>query len=92
MLDLFIAFFLLFLSRGIEANQNDSEPFWDYGDVAGPEKWRALYPSCNGSRQSPIDLLRSEIVTATSYERINFFGYKTVVKNAYLENNGHTGK
>jgi len=61
---------------------------WGYGPLDGPLTWLEEYPSCNGSRQSPINL-SPHLATLADPGPIRLVAYDRVLP-ATVENNGHT--
>jgi len=55
----------------------------------GPETWPEQFPSCGGSRQSPIDINENDLQHGNfaPLERINYFASPDSMQ---VENNGHT--
>ena len=60
---------------------------WDYGDT----NWTTEYPSCGGSKQSPINIDTDTTMSADYSDFMFSIGYK-VAQVGTLENNGHTCK
>lgn len=52
--------------------------------------WANAYPTCNGNRQSPIDI-QPRMTALKAYPKFKFVNYG-YVDQMILTNNGHTGK
>lgn len=65
---------------------------WTYRGSKGPDYWHLDYPHCGGVKQSPINVVTSDVIVDTDRLRpIVFTGYDAVYNvNMTLENNGHT--
>ncbi|XP_065674981.1 carbonic anhydrase 2-like [Hydra vulgaris] len=65
---------------------------WAYDYYTGPEYWFYVHPLCNGTRQSPVNILENEVVYNDSLTPLVLLNYSMVLNNAsyYLLNNGHT--
>ena len=85
-----------------EANQSKSEEqpepaqinkdkHWTYGGETGPEHWAELEAgsSCDGTRQSPINIVSVDAISDTTLTPINV-QYSNRVKIHELTNNGHS--
>ncbi len=65
--------------------------------VAGPEFWPHHYEICGRRRQSPIDIVESQVQFDQSlpkFELYNFDVYSNLTGNTVLNitNNGHSGE
>ncbi|XP_067133279.1 carbonic anhydrase-like [Centruroides vittatus] len=76
--------------EGGKAKGHDHD--WGYSGKMGPENWDDDYPTCGGNRQSPIDIDVDQVKKDENLKLIKFFGYETHIKDAILENNGHTAQ
>jgi carbonic anhydrase len=68
---------------------------WDYTNSYGrvdPAKWSQKYPTCGGSRQSPIDVTASSLYTDKNLKPIKFIGYDQPLSDLNIQNDGHTFK
>lgn len=54
--------------------------------------WPREYPTCGGTRQSPIDLQRRKVQYNPSLKALKLTGYRIQVGEFPMINNGHTGK
>lgn len=60
-----------------------------YDGVFGPLHWGESYNSCDGKKQSPINIDPSH-VTKWSFPALNFNKFDITPNNSELKNNGHT--
>jgi carbonic anhydrase len=61
--------------------------------LSGPRVWAATYPqSCNGTKQSPIDIGSSQTTYDSALGDLTFTNYDTVPAGAKVKvgNNGHS--
>jgi hypothetical protein len=59
----------------------------------GTAKWAANYPSCGGTRQSPIDISIDNTVYDSTLEAFEFTNFNTINQITWmLHNNGHAGR
>lgn len=64
---------------------------WSYDEEAtGPSKWPQLYKSCGGSEQSPINIVTNDLDEDEDLDEIDFDNYDDELKDATMDNNGHT--
>lgn len=66
---------------------------WTYTGSEGPDHWHLDYPHCGGVKQSPINIVTSDvIVDSKRLTPIEFRNYDKAKENAQytLINNGHT--
>ncbi|XP_047124847.2 carbonic anhydrase [Hydra vulgaris] len=65
---------------------------WSYDSDTGPMYWYYDHPNCNGTRQSPINIIENQTIYNESLTSLLLFNYSTVFNNTnyYLTNNGHT--
>ncbi|XP_006000912.1 carbonic anhydrase 4 isoform X1 [Latimeria chalumnae] len=57
----------------------------------GPSTWNKLGTNmCNGTRQSPIDIIQKNTARNSSLNEFSFKGYDNAAKLIETENNGHT--
>ncbi|XP_044769805.1 carbonic anhydrase 6 isoform X1 [Neomonachus schauinslandi] len=69
--------------------QHSSE--WTYSEGALDEAhWPREYPTCGGTRQSPIDLQRRKVQYNPSLKALNLSGYEVQAGEFPMVNNGHT--
>ncbi|XP_032231757.2 carbonic anhydrase isoform X2 [Nematostella vectensis] len=63
---------------------------WDY-DSKGPSKWSSSFSQCNGSSQSPIDIITSSVAFDQSLGELQFVNFDTIPTGSKisLKNNGH---
>jgi hypothetical protein len=64
----------------------------------GTAKWAANYPTCGGTRQSPIDISIDNTVYDSTLEAFEFTNFNTINPGSSanqitwkLHNNGHAG-
>ncbi|XP_040843591.1 carbonic anhydrase 6 [Ochotona curzoniae] len=82
-----VTLLVLFL-LGIQADQG---PEWTYSEGALEEgSWATEYPTCDGWRQSPIDLQRKKAQFNPQLKALNLTGYDTAFESLSMTNNGHT--
>jgi len=64
---------------------------WNYHteDPSGPENWGDFYSTCNGDRQSPVDLTGGKSV---QFPPLVLQHYDLKPSQSVLRNNGHTAK
>jgi len=67
------------------ADEEGEKTTWSYKD---PNDWRAAFPKCGGSKQSPIDLKDAKVADVGEIEVHNF----DRLLSGTLSNNGHTLK
>jgi carbonic anhydrase len=79
-----IAFVLLFAS----CNKFSLAAVWDYG-LNGPLRWGALYTTCKGLEQSPINI---NTATAVSTKQPAFVFNYPATADFTLKNNGHSAE
>lgn len=90
---LITTFLITCITAGIEgAKGKGHDHDWGYTGKMGPEHWDDQYPECDNNRQSPIDIDVDKVKKDESLKHIKFFGYETHIKDAVLENNGHTAQ
>ncbi|XP_046351465.2 uncharacterized protein LOC124131963 isoform X2 [Haliotis rufescens] len=67
----------------------DLSHHWSYKGEAGPANWSLLYPTCSGTRQSPVNIQDRNIIyqELPPFRFNNFDGSRTAFR---LTNNGHT--
>ncbi|XP_046568589.1 uncharacterized protein LOC124276983 [Haliotis rubra] len=67
----------------------DLSHHWSYKGDAGPGNWSLLYPTCSGTRQSPVNIQDRNIIyqELPPFRFNNFDGLRTAFR---LTNNGHT--
>jgi len=65
---------------------------WNYHteDPSGPANWGSFFSTCNGDRQSPVDLTGGKRVM--SYPPLILQHYDKTPAQSVLSNNGHTAK
>lgn len=74
------------------------QPLETYSAFSHPEgaleegSWATEYPTCDGWRQSPIDLQRKKAQFNPQLKALNLTGYDTAFESLSMTNNGHTGK
>ncbi|MPC15313.1 Carbonic anhydrase 2 [Portunus trituberculatus] len=56
----------------------------------GPATWPANFPTCGGSRQSPVALVAKDAVGTNPWIPFNFENYRETPTSQTLLNNGHT--
>ncbi|CAG0916684.1 unnamed protein product [Notodromas monacha] len=71
------------------SNKGDHQSHWGYGDAAAFEEWAAMFGTCGGPRQSPIDIDTGH-VSFTNYDNWRFQGYEQEPDLAIISNNGHS--
>ncbi|XP_047124666.1 carbonic anhydrase 2 isoform X2 [Hydra vulgaris] len=74
---------------GVSSHSDD----WAYNsDTEGPQFWAYAHPLCNGTRQSPINIIMKETIYNETLTPLVPLNYSTVFNDAkyYLANNGHT--
>ena len=60
-----------------------------------PSKWSENFTNCNGTHQSPINIIASETVYDSSLKEINIMKINTHLsssENWTIQNNGRSGK
>ena len=60
--------------------------------LSGPDKWSTYWPTCNGSRQSPIDITTRNVHYDEQLGNITFTNYDSIPGgvNLTVKNNGHS--
>ena len=58
----------------------------------GPDSWVTYHPLCNGTKQSPINIIENKVIYNETLTPLILLNYSSVFDNAsyYLLNNGHT--
>jgi carbonic anhydrase len=74
----------LFFYQGIDSTE------WNYEEF-GPDEWAVMFKTCDGKKQSPINIIRSTTVYNKNLKRINFNNYASTYNWNVLFNN-HTGQ
>ncbi|KFP86448.1 Carbonic anhydrase 4, partial [Apaloderma vittatum] len=65
----------------------------DQSHCIEPRKWYEVDASCNGRKQSPINIVTKTVVYDKSLKPLYFEGYDVKGSSKWnIENNGHTGK
>ncbi|NWX05074.1 CAH4 anhydrase, partial [Caloenas nicobarica] len=58
-----------------------------------PREWYKIDATCQGKKQSPINIVTKNVILDKSLEPLNFEGYDVKGSSMWdIENNGHTGK
>ncbi len=57
----------------------------------GPENWEDFSSLCNGTDQSPVNIVTKKVVLDKSLTEFKLTGYQETF-HSLLTNNGHTGK
>jgi len=68
------------------------KPKWGYTGNQGPAFWGAMYPTCLGDAQSPIDLNVGDMSIQNVPNKVRFVGYDldSDTTEYELKNNGHS--
>nr|XP_002120107.3 carbonic anhydrase-like [Ciona intestinalis] len=72
----------------IDVAKSNSTHGWRYKNE-GPRSWLAEYSTCNGNKQSPINLI-STISESDEVHGLEFSSSYNKPASGFLENNGHT--
>lgn len=73
---------------------------WNENDIfltTGPDHWPKLFPQCAGQRQSPINIMTTDLHHVTWLPQFEFINYDKLSGDGmtpaflHLRNNGHTG-
>ncbi|XP_055945229.1 putative carbonic anhydrase 3 [Argiope bruennichi] len=78
------------LSSAGYCDKDNEETYSYHGSTNGPRQWPRLFPACNGDIQSPIDIQTNNVRRDRHLDKLYFFGYNTLVKQATVVNDGHT--
>ncbi|CAF1015890.1 unnamed protein product [Adineta ricciae] len=79
---IYLIVMLIVLSQSVIADE------WNYNEE-GPDVWSDLYPACDGSSQSPIDV-DTQTTSYLSFTRFQFNSGYNMAQNFTLKNTGHT--
>lgn len=61
---------------------------WDYTD---PSKWKLTYPNCGLNKQTPIDIVKANVVADDTLHHLQAVNYNVQRSGEYeISNNGHT--
>lgn len=63
---------------------------WGYGDSNGPDTWPDLFPTCGGTRQSPVALITSQTIWDFTLKPFEFENYDHMPMTVTLTNTGHS--
>ena len=65
---------------------------WSYAGEMGPAHWAELESgsACSGSRQSPVNIIRTDTTPRTSDDRLLELNYPSVTRILSAANNGHS--
>ncbi|XP_054711672.1 carbonic anhydrase 7-like [Uloborus diversus] len=77
-----------FLERGRRDAKDHHN--WNYEDKTGPDHWPKMFKKCGGARQSPINIINSEVDLNDELDAFEFDNYDDPLVDARIENNGHT--
>jgi len=64
---------------------------WSYGGNTGPSNWGNIAATCNGRRQSPINI-ETASVTRQSWAPLTFKNYDLKPRRMRVKNNGHAAQ
>lgn len=83
------AFGLVVHAPASGAEENDH---WGYAGEMGPAHWAELESgsACSGSRQSPVNIIRTDTTPRTSDDRLLELNYPSVTRILSAANNGHS--
>merc|ERR1719508_636287 len=63
---------------------------WSYRGATGPRHWPTLFPMCNGTQESPIDIKKDSAISE-DLPPIKLDNYDSITaKNTQVVNNGHS--
>lgn len=65
---------------------------WGYSATNGPKTWADAYPTCGGSRQSPVALVSDEALPGLPLEPFRFQNYNFLPLSTTVTNTGHSVK
>ncbi|XP_021001003.2 carbonic anhydrase 1-like [Parasteatoda tepidariorum] len=70
----------------------DKDKDWSYDSNLpnGPQHWGEKYPNCNGTSQSPINIITRETVRSGERQRLELHGYDEPITNVSIVNTGFT--
>ncbi|KAK8394067.1 hypothetical protein O3P69_006339 [Scylla paramamosain] len=63
---------------------------WGYGNENGPDTWPDHFPTCGGSRQSPVAINTGEAETDIPHTSFHFVNYDAKPTTVTLTNTGHS--
>jgi carbonic anhydrase len=76
------------------ANAQNVTPHWSYHedntDEIPPQEWESLYPTCNGSRESPIAIDKRTVKTDHKLGPLKLSSEKPIGHKWTVVNNGHS--
>ncbi|XP_032218492.1 carbonic anhydrase isoform X2 [Nematostella vectensis] len=69
----------------------DGEWNYNFSGPIGPDHWANRYPACNGSSQSPINIVTSSVMYDSSLGKLQFNNFDRIPSGAKImvRNNGH---
>jgi len=76
------------LIYSIASSSGQSE--WNY-QIHGPDVWPHIYPSCDGEKQSPINIEKKDVTYNPTLKPITFKDYD-VFHQWNVTHNGHSSK
>ncbi|XP_076460414.1 carbonic anhydrase 2-like isoform X2 [Babylonia areolata] len=66
---------------------------WGYTGKYGVDRWADLFPECNGTSQSPVDIVTASQIPDNSLTAFTFMNFDTVEDIQWvLQNNGHSAQ
>ncbi|XP_042910978.1 carbonic anhydrase 1-like isoform X2 [Parasteatoda tepidariorum] len=87
---LLVIYFFCFAIGSAEDCPADKDKDWTYNLNLpnGPLHWGEKYPNCNGTSQSPINIITRETVKSGERQRLELHGYDEPIGNVTIENIG----
>lgn len=90
---LVVAVVVVAMAAETHAESHEEGPVWGYRDDNGPNTWPDAFPTCGGSRQSPLALVTDDAlpgpVEPFKFSNYNFLPLSTSTK---VTNTGHSVK
>lgn len=82
----------LVLTEFVKRLESTSDQVWSYSGSKGPDRWQLDYPFCGGMKQSPIDIVTSNVIVDTTNLRpLTFQNYDVLPYfTLQLSNTGHS--